>query len=1303
MWQFWIDRGGTFTDIVARRPDGSLATHKLLSDNPERYRDAAVQGIRELLGLAPGAPIPADAIDAVKMGTTVATNALLERKGERTALVVTKGFADALRIAYQNRPKLFVRRIELPSLLYERVIEADERIGARGEAVRPLDEAAVERGLRAALEAGIRAVAIVLMHGYRFPQHEKAIAAIARRIGFMQVSVSHEVSPLMKFVSRGDTTVVDAYLSPILRRYVGQVEDDLAGAPHPGPLPRAGVGDVRAPNGERGPHPGLGLRAGEGDLPAPNGEPGPHASPFPQAEAAALSGPAGGQRTPSPARGERSGVRGSVRLQFMQSSGGLTDAHLFQGKDAILSGPAGGIVGAVEVSRLAGFDRIIGFDMGGTSTDVTHYAGEYERAFVTEVAGVRLRAPMMRIHTVAAGGGSICSFDGARFRVGPESAGANPGPASYRRGGPLAVTDCNVMVGKLDPALFPHVFGPDGDEPLDAEVVRRRFGALADEVAAATGHRRAPEEIAAGFLEIAVENMANAIKHISVERGYDVTEYTLCCFGGAGGQHACLVADALGMTRVFIHPLAGVLSAYGMGLADVRALRQQAVEAGLDEASLVAVSPTYDALDVFARDDVAKQGIPAERIGCRRTMHVKVEGTDTTIEVPAGALRDVVAEFERRYAQQYGFLMPGKALVIEAIAVEAVGRTESAGERMPDFAPRAGALASIATHRVYTAGEFREAAVYAREDLRPGDAIPGPAIVKEPNATTVVEPGWRATLTPRDDLVLERVEAAQRAHAIGTTADPVLLEVFNNLFMAIAEQMGVTLANTATSVNIKERLDFSCALFDAGGNLIANAPHMPVHLGSMGESVKTVIDRRAGTMKPGDVFVLNAPYNGGTHLPDVTVIAPVFLNAAELPRESPLSRSRERGGGEGSDQPEFYVASRGHHADIGGITPGSMPPDSSHVDEEGVLLDNVQLVAQGRFLEDEMRAILTSGRYPARNPGQNLADLRAQVAACAKGAEELAKMVAHFSLPVVRAYMKHVQDNAEESVRRVLGALKDGTYAYEMDDGAVIRVAIRVDRAKREAVIDFTGTSAQRPTNFNAPSAVCKAAVLYVFRTLVDDEIPMNAGCLKPLTIVIPEGSMLAPRYPAAVVAGNVETSQAITDCLYGALGVLAASQGTMNNFTFGNDTYQYYETISGGSGAGPDFDGTSVVQTHMTNSRLTDPEVLEWRFPVRLESYAIRRGSGGAGRHRGGDGGERRVRFLEAMTAVMLANHRRVAPFGVAGGAPGALGENWVERTDGSRETYGATFKVEMQPGDVFVVRTPGGGGFGTPEGRAP
>ena len=1278
-WQFWVDRGGTFTDIVARRPDGTLTTHKLLSENPERYRDAAVHGIRELLGLPPGAPIPAGAIDAVKMGTTVATNALLERKGERTALVITRGFADALVIGYQNRPRLFVRRIELPEVLYERVIEADERIGAHGEVVRPLDAGAAEAALRAARADGIRAVAIVLMHGYRYPQHERELAGIARALGFAQVSVSHEVSPLMKLVSRGDTTVVDAYLSPILRRYVDEVERDLGGRPHPGPLPQAGEGGASA-GGDAG------VEAG----------------------GVARTAGAAAHAAPSPPQGERAGARGPTRLQFMQSSGGLTDAHLFQGKDAILSGPAGGIVGAVEVSRLAGFDRIIGFDMGGTSTDVTHWAGEYERAFVTQVAGVRLRAPMMSIHTVAAGGGSICTFDGARFRVGPASAGANPGPAAYRRGGPLTVTDCNVMVGKLDPDLFPKVFGPGGDEGLDAQVVRRRFAELAAEVSARTGEARTAEEVAAGFLRIAVENMANAIKHISVQRGYDVTEYTLCCFGGAGGQHACLVADALGMTRVFIHPLAGVLSAYGMGLADVRALRQQAVEAPLAAAALVAAEAAFAPLAATATAEVARQGIEAARIACRRTLHVKYDGTDTTLEIPfAGTVAPIVVEFERRYRQQYGFLMPGKALVIEAIAVEAVGRTESAADLTPSFPPRAGPLVPLKVNRVYTDGAFHGARVYDRDDLRPGDTILGPAVIRERNATTVVEPGWRATLTARDHVVLERAEAARRAHAIGTTADPVLLEVFNNLFMAIAEQMGVTLANTAYSVNIKERLDFSCALFDAAGNLIANAPHMPVHLGSMGESVKTVIDRRAGTMRRGDVFVLNAPYNGGTHLPDVTVIAPVFLPSPQpsplrgegaqdaAAEATPLSPQGRGAGGEGTT-PEFFVASRGHHADIGGITPGSMPPDSAHVDEEGVLLDNVQLVAAGRFLDAEMRAILAGGRYPSRNVDQNIADLRAQVAACAKGAQELAKMVAHFGLPVVRAYMRHVQDNAEESVRRVLDVLRDGHFEYEMDSGATITVTIRIDRTRREATIDFTGTSPQQPTNFNAPSAVCKAAVLYVFRTLVDDEIPMNAGCLKPLSIVIPDGSMLAPRYPAAVVAGNVETSQAITDTLYGALGVLAASQGTMNNFTFGNATYQYYETIAGGSGAGPDFDGASAVQTHMTNSRLTDPEVLEWRFPVCLESFAIRRGSGGAGRHRGGDGTRRVVRFLAPMTAVVLANHRRVAPFGAAGGRPGAVGRNWVERADGTREDFGATCKVEMGEGDVFVIETPGGGGYG-------
>ncbi|SAL46897.1 5-oxoprolinase (ATP-hydrolyzing) [Caballeronia udeis] len=1196
-WQFWIDRGGTFTDIVARRPDGRIVTHKVLSENPERYRDAAVHGIRELLGIASHEAVPAELIDSVRMGTTVATNALLERKGAPTVLAITKGFADALRIAYQSRPKLFVRQIELPTLLYEQVVEIDERIGARGEVVRELDVEQARQALQCAFDNGIRSCAIVLMHGYRYTAHEQKLKELAEQIGFAQISVSHEVSPLMKLVSRGDTTVVDAYLSPILRRYVGQVEADL----------------------------------------------------------------------------------GAVPLQFMQSNGGLTDAHRFQGKDAILSGPASGIVGAAQVSKLAGFDKIIGFDMGGTSTDVTHYAGEYEREFATEVAGVRIRAPMMKIHTVAAGGGSICSFDGARFRVGPQSAGANPGPASYRRGGPLTVTDCNVMTGKISARWFPRVFGPNGDLPLDADVVQRKFAEVAAAMEDATGVARTPEEIAEGFLKIAVENMANAIKQISVQRGYDVTHYTLACFGGAGGQHACLVADALGMTRVFIHPLAGVLSAYGMGLADVRALRQQALETPLDRAALTACDHTFEPLETAARNEVAEQRIPVGNIALRRTLHIKYDGTDTALEIDFSTEAAKITDtFERLYRARYGFLMPNKTLIIEAVAVEAIGRTQDAEDEQWPLAEQASVNPeALATTRIFSGGEWRDTPVFDRDALAPGARIDGPAIVNERTGTTVVEPGWQVVVSRHNHLVVERTTALVNRHAAGTQADPVLLEVFNNLFMSIAEQMGVTLANTSYSVNIKERLDFSCALFDTGGNLIANAPHMPVHLGSMGESVQTIIDRRAGTMQAGDVYVLNAPYAGGTHLPDVTVIMPVFVDA--------------------SPTPTFYVAARGHHADIGGITPGSMPPDSTHVDQEGVLLDNIQLVAQGRFLDHEIRGLLTSGPYPVRNVEQNLADLRAQVAACTKGAQELERMCGQFGLDVVRAYMRHVQDNAEEVVRRTLSVLKDGRFEYALDDGAKIVVAVSINHETRSAVIDFEGTSAQQPNNYNAPSAICKAAVLYVFRTLVDDDIPLNAGCLKPLEIRIPAGSMLNPHYPAAVVAGNVETSQVVTDALYGALGVMAGAQGTMNNFTFGNEQFQYYETICGGAGAGPVFDGCSAVQTHMTNSRLTDPEVLEWRFPVRLDDFRIRRGSGGAGLHAGGDGTERRVRFLAPMTAVILSNRRRVAPFGLAGGKPGALGVNWVERAGGTgHETFGAHHQAQMNPDDVFVIQTPGGGGYG-------
>ena len=1193
-WQFWIDRGGTFTDLVARRPDGSLTTHKLLSENPEQYEDAAIQGIRDLMGLARGQPIPAERVEHVKMGTTVATNALLERKGDRTLLAITTGFADALRIGYQARPKIFDRHIRLPDRVYDEVAEIDERLRADGTVERALDEDGGRRAQRAAFDRGIRAVAILLMHGYRYTAHEARVAAIAREIGFTQVSTSHETSPLMKLVSRGDTTTVDAYLSPILRRYVDQVAGQLGGA----------------------------------------------------------------------------------RLMFMQSNGGLADARFFQGKDSILSGPAGGIVGAVRTAEMAGFDRIIGFDMGGTSTDVSHYAGEYERAFETQVAGVRMRAPMLRIHTVAAGGGSILHFDGARFRVGPDSAGANPGPACYRRGGPLAVTDCNVMLGKIVPRHFPKVFGPHADQPLDVAVVREKFAALAQEIQQATGEVRSPEAVAEGFLTIAVANMANAIKEISVQRGYDVTEYTLQCFGGAGGQHACLVADQLGMTKVFLHPYAGVLSAYGMGLADIRALREKAVEAELG-AALPELPALYEPLIAEARGEVEAQGIADANITLHRRVHLRYEGTDSALVAAFGTAKEIVADFERLHRQRYGFVVPNKRHIVEAISVEVVGSTGTGAVEASFLRPgAAGDAQPIDSTRLFSHGQWWDAPVYDRATLGAGARIAGPAIVIEANSTNVIEPEWQAEMTAQGHLVMTRAVAARRAYAVGTSVDPVMLEVFNNLFMSIAEQMGSTLENTSYSVNIKERLDFSCAIFDAEGNLIANAPHMPVHLGSMGESVRTVIRERGQEMQPGDVYVLNAPYNGGTHLPDITVITPVYDEAGQAIL--------------------FWLGSRGHHADVGGITPGSMPPDSTHIDEEGVLLDNVKLVDRGRFLEEEIYAQLRSGKYPARNPYQNVADLKAQIAANEKGVQELRKMVRHFSLPVVQAYMGHVQDNAEEQVRRVLGVLKSGSFAYPMDDGSVIKVAVSIDQASRSGVIDFTGTSAQRPTNFNAPSAVCRAAVLYVFRTLVDDEIPMNEGCLKPLRIIIPEGSMLNPRYPAAVVAGNVETSQVVTDTLYGALGVLAGAQGTMNNLTFGNEKYQYYETICGGSGAGPGFDGTDAVHTHMTNSRLTDPEVLEWRFPVLLEEFRINRGSGGKGRWRGGDGTIRRLRFLEPMTAAILANHRRIAPFGLKGGEDGSVGRNWVERTDGSRVELAATGQAEMGAGDVFVIVTPSAGGYG-------
>ncbi|MES2264591.1 MAG: hydantoinase B/oxoprolinase family protein [Pseudomonadota bacterium] len=1204
-WQFWVDRGGTFTDIVARRPDGKLVTHKLLSEYPERYDDAVVQGMRDLLGLRAGEALPVEQIEVVKMGTTVATNALLERKGARTALAITRGFADQLRIGYQDRPDIFAMRIALPDLIYEEVIEVDERIGAHGEVLAAPDEVQLLRQFRQLRSRGIDAIAIVLMHAYRYPQHELRLQALAKTAGFTQISVSHQVSPLMKIVGRGDTTVVDAYLSPVLRDYVSRVSSET----------------------------------------------------------------------------------GPVRLMFMQSNGGLTDAGRFQGKDAILSGPAGGIVGAVKSCEAIGLRQVIGFDMGGTSTDVAHYDGAYERVFETVVAGVRVRAPMMHIHTVAAGGGSICSFEHGRFKVGPESAGANPGPASYRKGGPLTVTDCNVMLGRIQPDHFPRVFGPNGDLPLDRDVVERRFAELADRIAADTGTRLSPSAVADGFLAVAVDNMAQAIKSISVERGYDVSRYAMCCFGGAGGQHACRVADVLGMTRIVIHPFAGVLSAFGMGLADIRAMREAAVEQVLSDAALTALQPQLDALARQASAELLAQQVAVNDITVELCARVKYQDSDSAFVIPLGSHADMAEAFANLYRARFGFVMEGQALVIESISAEAIGAGDGAGFEIevPAQSGDAGDRLRISdTVASYVDGQTVPIALYVRASLAVGSRIAGPALIREEIATTVVDAGWSAKVLPDHTLLLERTVPAGSAHRMTTAVHPIHLEIFNNLFMAIAKQMGTTLENTAYSVNMKERLDFSCAIFDRHGNLIANAPHIPVHLGSMSDSVQCVIRQHGASMAPGDAYVLNVPYNGGTHLPDITVVSPVFGADSGAPPFAVGSA------------PLFYVAARGHHGDVGGITPGSMPPNSTSILEEGVLLDNIKIVDRGVFLEPLVRSLFAAGPWPSRNIDQNIADLIAQLGACETGANELLKAVACHGEDVVLAYMQHVQDNAEAAVRQAIRKLRDASFSYEMDDGALLRVSLTIDHASGGATVDFTGTSEQRPTNFNAPLSVCKAAVLYVFRTLLDSDIPMNEGVLKPLTLIIPEGSMLNPRYPAAVVAGNVEVSQYVTDALYGALGVMSASQGTMNNFTFGNEQHQYYETIAGGSGAGPGFNGTAAVQTHMTNSRMTDPEVLEWRFPVLVETHAIRRNSGGTGQQHGGDGALRRIRFLQPMTANILAGHRRIAPFGLQGGQPGALGRNWIERGDGTVEHFGATHTAEMRTGDVFAIETPGGGGFG-------
>tara|TARA_Y100000768_G_scaffold90692_1_gene65348 strand:+ start:15717 stop:19325 length:3609 start_codon:yes stop_codon:yes gene_type:complete len=1196
-WNFWIDRGGTFTDIVGRAPNGHLTTHKLLSDNPRRYSDAAVQGIRDLLELDADEAIPLDKIETVKMGTTVATNALLERQGEPTLLVTTEGFADILRIGYQTRPDLFALDIKLPEMLYTEVLEVEERMSADGETLIQLDEKAARAGLQQARLQGLNSVAIVLLHGYRYTTHEARLAAIARELGFEQVSVSHEVSALMKLVPRGDTTVVDAYLSPVLRQYVAQVDEQLR-------------------------HNQL-----------------------------------------------------SPRLMFMQSNGGLTDAYAFQGKDALLSGPAGGVVGMARTAENANLHKLIGFDMGGTSTDVSHYAGEFERAYETEVAGIRVRSPMMDINTVAAGGGSILHFDGSRLRVGPDSAGADPGPTCYGNNGPLAITDCNVVLGKLRPEFFPAVFGADGNQALDIAATTKAFSVLAEQITEATGIQQTETSIAQGYLDIAADNMANAIKKISIERGHDVTDYALVCFGGAGGQHACMVADRLGIENIYVHPHAGVLSAVGIGLADVRQIRDETVEQTLDHDNLQQLDPRWRELELKGTEYLQNQGIEGTAQELRRRLSLRYQGSDTALLVPASTIDEVRTAFETHHTARFGFISPQTPIIIESLQLEAVGLAEPLSVNETNSQHGDPLLGIFPT----TMGDKTiDTPFLDRQNMSPDTPITGPAVLVEPNATTVIEPNWQGHVNADGDLFIERIAPQNQRPAVGTNVNPVQLEIFNNLFMNIAEQMGVVLENTAVSVNIKERLDFSCAIFDPDGELIANAPHLPIHLGSMSEAIKSVIANNP-QMEPGDVYVLNAPYNGGTHLPDITVVKPIF--------------------DETTGERIFYVASRGHHSDIGGIVPGSAPADSTTIDEEGLVLDNVLLVQGGRFLEQEIRNLLTAGPWPARNPDQNVADLKAQVAACERGATELHNVIDHYGLDVVHAYMGHVMENAEESVRRVIAALNDCEFVGEMDDGNQIAVSIKVDLAERSAVIDFAGTSDQHPGNFNAPKAVCRSAVLYVFRCMVNDAIPLNAGCLVPLDIRIPDPSMISPHSPAAVIAGNVETSQLLVDTLFGALGVIAGSQGTMNNFIWGNDEHQYYETICGGAGATPSADGASAVHTHMTNTRLTDPEILEWRHPVRIKHFKVRRNSGGLGAQRGGDGVVRRLQFLEPMTVNVLSSRRKVAPYGVEGGQDGLVGVNRLLRADGTTKELPGSTRVEVQPADCFEIETPGGGGFGVPQ----
>ena len=1298
-WQFWIDVGGTFTDCIALSPTGEQRTVKVLSSgatkgevaewidaqtirDPARASDpseswvgyrlhlidgegrrvrtgiveqfdpsgatlkvtawdgegdssnaanwslpasgalngssyelesgeeAPVLAVRRVLGLGLGDPFPPC---EVRLGTTRGTNALLERKGARTALVVTRGFGDVLKIANQDRPRLFDLAIRKPQPLYEYVIEAGERLSVSGEVLTPLDTDALRSDLRQLHGDGVESLAVCLLHAWVNGEHEQQVERIAREVGFQEVSLSHRVSPRIKIVPRGDTTVVDAYLTPVLREYVGR------------------------------------LQRSWGD---------------------------------------------TCRLRVMTSSGGLVSPEQFTGRDSILSGPAGGVIGFSRIAERAGFPKAIGFDMGGTSTDVARYDGRYEYEYETVKAGVRVATPMLAIETVAAGGGSICGFDGVQLFVGPESAGADPGPACYGRGGPLTVTDVNLALGKLLPEEFPF--------PLDRDAVDSVLSELCDAIAQSPlGRRYEPLELAEGFVELANVNMTRAIRNISVARGCDPAEYALVTFGGAGGQHACAIADALRITSIVNHPLAGVLSAYGIGVADVRRQAERPVLQQLVDETLRELEAVIREVEVELRANVLEEGVPIEQIESPQwSLHLRYQGGESTLTISLPEDGDFAAAFEAEHERVYGYRHTGRPIEVAALRVEVVGRIpEPEVEATAEVSRRPSPTSS---REVRFADAMQTAGIFHRDELRAGDELFGPAILCEPTSTLVIDPGWTGRVGGRGEVIVTRSAVQSPESRVQSRAgvvvrdsevstlnsqlsppDPVTLEVFNNHFASIAEQMGVTLQRTAISTNVKERLDFSCAVFDREGRLVVNAPHIPVHLGAMGETVQAVLADNPD-LHPGDVVVTNDPYRGGSHLPDVTVVTPVHEAA--------------------SGELLFVTASRAHHAEIGGIVPGSVPPFSKNLAEEGVLIRNFRLVDGGASRETELRALLESGPYPSRRVDDNLADIAAQTAANRLGARLLLELIEQHGRPRVFTCMQHICAAATLKMRRALRRRGAGVYKRvdHLDGGSPI--AVRISIAGESATIDFTGTGPVLPTNLNANRAIVTAAVMYVFRCLIDEDLPLNSGVLEPLEIVLPECLLNPPgaddpRNCPAIVGGNVETSQRVVDVLLGALGVAAASQGTMNNLAIGDEVFGYYETICGGGGATPDCDGADAVHTHMTNTRLTDVEVLEHRYPFRVREFHVRSGSGGAGRHHGGDGVTRLLEFLRPLNLAMLSQRRgSYAPFGLHGGQQGASGRNQIQR-DGKREwiDLGGSFQVEVGPGDVLAIETPGGGGFGS------